>query len=372
MGLVVAVAAAPAHAAPVAAGAVHAAPVVAALDRAASAQAAAGGQRVCRIGDTRLNEISGMAAVAGGYVVVNDGADDPAGRRIFFLDGRCKVVRTVAYPSRPRDTEDLAVGADGTVWVADIGDNSATRETVGLWRLAPGARAPELLRLKYPDGAHDAEALLVGPDGTPIIVTKTPLAAGAYVPAGALKKTTALKQAGNVRLPLSSTSNPFSLGGRLVITGGAVSPDGKRAVLRTYADAFEFDVPDGDVVGAITGGEPRKTPLPDEPQGESITYSRDGSALLTVSEGLKPEILRYPTTDPDKSSEPSPSTGASTAPPATAPAPSPASPSAAQPQAATPASAAKASDRVPLGIVLTGAALAAAAIGILIGRRRRR
>ncbi|MEU8819591.1 hypothetical protein [Actinoplanes sp. NPDC048796] len=324
------------------------------------AYAAAAPERVCRVGDGRLNEISGMATTENGFVVVNDGADDPAGRRIFFLDGRCKVVRTVAYPSRPRDTEDLALGADGTVWVADIGDNSAVRETVGLWRLAPGGRKPELFRLRYPDGAHDAEALLLSPDGTPVIVTKTPLGAGAYVPAGPLKKTTALKRAGDVRLPMTTTSNPFSLAGRLVITGGAVSRDGTRAVLRTYADAFEFDVRDGDVVAAITGGEPRQTALPDEPQGESIAYSRDGDALLTISEGAKPEILRYRLTNPAPASEPapasaSPSTQAVNSAPATAAAP-----------------VSESSARVPVGIVITGAVLALTAVGVLIARRRSR
>lgn len=93
---------------------------------------------VCRVRDGRLTEISGMAATDSGFVMVNDGADEASRRRIFFLDPRCAVVRTVAYPSRPRDTEDLAVGADGTVWVADIGDNDRTRSTVALWKLAPG------------------------------------------------------------------------------------------------------------------------------------------------------------------------------------------------------------------------------------------
>jgi hypothetical protein len=108
-----------------------------------------------------------------------------------------------------------------------------------------------------------------------------------------------LKRVGEFSLTATGTSNPFSIAGRLVVTGGANSPDGSRVVLRTYADAFEFDVTGGDVVKAITTGTPRITALPDEPQGESITYSPDGSSFLTVSEtaaqpaGTKPTILRY-------------------------------------------------------------------------------
>jgi len=277
---------------------------------AAAAQATPG--RVCAISDPRLNEISGMVLAGSGYAVVNDSADEAARRKIFFLDRRCAVVRAVSYPSRPRDTEDMARTADGTIWIADIGDNSGTRTTVAVWKLAPGAAAPRLYRLSYPDGTHDAEALLVSPAGTPIIVTKDPGAAGVYVPEKQMRatSTTPLRKAGVFTVPATTTSNPFSLLGRLVVTGGAVSPDGSRVVLRTYADAFEFDVTGGDIVKAITTTEPRIVALPDEPQGESITYSADGTALLTVSEtsgqpaGTRPVILRYPLPGRSKASAP--------------------------------------------------------------------
>jgi hypothetical protein len=338
---------------------------------AAPAVLAAGAQRVCRIGDDRLVEISGLVATGTGYVVVNDGSDDAARRRIFFLDDKCSVVRTVSYPSRPRDTEDLAMAADGTLWVADIGDNSETRSTIALWRLAPGSRKPKLYRLSYPDGAHNAEALLLTPAGAPIVVTKAAVTATLYAPDGALQpgRTTPLHRAGSVSLPLTSTSNPFSLPGRLVVTGGAVSPDGRRAVLRTYADAFEFDVTGDDLAGAITKGSPRVIALPDEPQGESVAYSPDGTSLLTTSEvtrpGTKAELLRYPL--PDRPATSSPTTS-------TTPAPSPA---AAPPSstAAAPADgrAATRSDRVPVGALVTGAILVAgaAALGVVLARRRR-
>ncbi|MGW3602028.1 hypothetical protein [Micromonospora sp. NPDC005161] len=272
---------------------------------AALAGAPGAGTAVCQVRDDRLREMSGMVATDDGYVVVNDGADDEARRRIFFLDRRCAVVRTVAYPSQPRDTEDLAVGPDGTIWVADIGDNDRTRETIALWRLAPDADQPVLHRMTYPDRPHDAEALLLDADGRPLIVTKG--GSGTvflYAPTTALRPaaTTPLASVGQVALPASTTSNPFSFLGRGVVTGAASAPDGRRVVLRSYADAFEYDVPDGDLVAALTKGVPRVTPLPDEPQGESITYSRDGRSLLTVSEsagqpqGTYPAILRYPAT----------------------------------------------------------------------------
>ncbi|MEV6849508.1 hypothetical protein [Actinoplanes sp. NPDC051411] len=324
---------------------------------------AAGRHRVCQVRDDRLTELSGLAATGSGYVVVNDGSDLASHRKIFYLNAGCAVVRTLSYPSRPRDTEDLGIARDGTLWVADIGDNDAERGTVGLWRLAPGARAPVLYRLSYPDGAHDAEALLIAPSGTPIIVTKSVAAAGVYVPVRppTAGRTTPLRRVGRVALPVTTTSNPFSFAGRLVITGGAVSPDGRFAVLRTYADAFEFDVSGGDVVAAVTAGRPRAVAMPDEPQGESVAYTTDGTALLTVSEGSDPVILRYPL--PGRLAVASPS--------ATRAPPSSARPSA--PESARVAAAGHDKDVISFGAILTGAILVVGALFlILIGALRRR
>ena len=170
--------------------------------------------------------------------MVDDGSDDPTHRRVFLLDRRCAVTRAVSYPSRPRDTEDLAAAADGTLWIADTGDNGLTRTTVALWRLDPGAAAPRLYRMSYPDGPHDAEALLVDRAGTPIVVTKAVAAAALYVPAAPPRagRTTPLRRAGTVTLPVTGTSNPFGLPGRLLVTGGAVRPDGRGAVLDREVD----------------------------------------------------------------------------------------------------------------------------------------
>ncbi|WP_239080053.1 esterase-like activity of phytase family protein, partial [Paractinoplanes brasiliensis] len=335
-------------------------------------------ETVCTVRDDRLDELSGMVAVGSGYVVVNDGSDFAARRKIFFLNSACKVTRTVSYPSRPRDTEDLARGRDGTLWVGDIGDNSSSRTTIALWKLAPGARTPTLFRMTYPDGSRNAEALLVTPGNTPIVISKEGGTAGLYVPARPLSRDapTPLRRAGEVTLPLTSTSNPFSFLGRAVITGAATSPDGTHVALRTYADAFEFPIPDGDVIRGLTSGKPRQIPLPDEPQGEAITYTPDGRALLTVSESSgeaakDPVILRYAL--PDRPEAPS---GQPTqAPPSTAaPEPSPSS-AAIGPGPAT--AAADGSPRfnyitVVVGLILTLAALLAVAVVLLARRSRRR
>ncbi|MEU8658744.1 hypothetical protein [Actinoplanes philippinensis] len=352
--------------APVAGAPVAGAPV-------AGAPVAGAPETTCRVKDDRLVEISGLVADGDGYVVVNDGADEESGRKIFYLTRKCKVTRTVSYPSRPQDTEDMARGADGTLWIGDIGDNDRERAGIGVWRLAPGAKSPTLFRLSYPDGAHDAEALLIAGDGTPIVVTKDPLTAGVYVPERALdaSATVPLRRAGAFRIPVTTTGNPYGFKGRFVVTGAATSPDGTRVALRTYADAFEFDVEPGGsadaVVRAIGEGTPREIALPDEPQGESIAYTADGAALLSVSERTdgadSVDMLRYALPDAPApvaaSSEASSSSRSSSSPD----------------KAGQPASAERAGrDGLPVGALAAGGALIAAALvlGLVIARRRSR
>ena len=253
---------------------------------------------VCNITDNRLFELSGLVAVEGGYVTAND--SNSGAKHVFFLDNACKIRRNpINYPRNPLDPEDIAVGTDNVVWVADTGDNGLERATVALWKLDPNSTTPVIYRLTYPDGKHDAEALLLAADNTPIIVTKG-VKAGVYVPTGPLvansQQGVALKKVGEVPIPPTETSNPLAVAGRIAVTGGAQPRDRKRVALRTYADAFEWDVPDGDVVKAITTGKPRITPLPDEPWGESITYSLDGKSFVTVSDleaGKQTRLLRY-------------------------------------------------------------------------------
>jgi hypothetical protein len=254
---------------------------------------------VCTVSDRRVFELSGLAATAAGYVAINDSASDPADIHIFRFDNACRTQQVLAYPSAARDPEDLALGADGTVWVADIGDNDRTRTTVAIWKLAPRSTRPVIHRLTYPDGPHDAEALLLAADDTPLVITKEAVP-GIYRPAKPLTPNTddgvPLVRVGELRLPDTNTSNPWSFVGRRLVTGAAKQSDGKRVVVRTDADAIEWDVPDGDVLKAITTGTPRSTPLPDEPQGEAITYSTDGATFLTVSDvdsGKTTPLLRY-------------------------------------------------------------------------------
>lgn len=240
--------------------------------------------RLCVVTDTRLTELSGLATDgANRRWAISDG-----GRRaqVFELAEDCSVRRVLTGSVNPYDVEDLARALDGTFWLADTGDNNRSRDTVAMIRLTAGGVA-SVHRMRYPDGPHDAEAVLLGRDGVPLVITKEPLApAGVYRPERPLaaSATVPLRRVGEVSLPSSDTlGGPIGGVGSRTVTGGATTADGRVAALRTYTDAWLFSAPDGDLVAALDR-PPVRVPLPDEPQGEAIAFDGKGG-LLSGSEG---------------------------------------------------------------------------------------
>ncbi len=240
--------------------------------------------------DKRLEELSGLASNGRTWFAVSDGGGS---LRVLEVDPTtCAVRDTRTAAVDPYDVEDLALAPNGAVWLADIGDNNHRRSTIALHVVSPPG-ASVLYRLSYPDGPHDAEALLLDRGGVPHIVTKEPLGlAGVYRPVGPLQgrvgKTVPLEKVQSVSVkPTDTPGGPLSgTIGSVLITGGSVSPHGNAVALRTYTDAYVYDAPEGDVVAALSR-QPVRIPLPHEPQGEAVALEPDDT-LLSGSEGKQP------------------------------------------------------------------------------------
>ena len=248
----------------------------------------------CEITDPGLAELSGLVVGADGTMLaLNDGGDQVA---VHVVDPTCQVTGVHTADVDPYDPEDLAVGPDGTVWLADTGDNNRVRETVALIALRPDG-STSVYRLAYPDGPHDAEALLVAPDGTPYVVTKEVLGSSdVFRPVAALEEagTVGLVEVASVDLTLTGTpGGPVGRAGQLLVTGGAVAADGHALALRTYTDAYVWPLTGSNVVAALAGG-PVRVALPASPQGEAISFTPDGTALVVASEGLPSAVTVVP------------------------------------------------------------------------------
>ncbi|CAN5155765.1 hypothetical protein BH23ACT9_BH23ACT9_27390 [soil metagenome] len=192
-----------------------------------------------------------------------------------------------------RDTEDIAIGpcaADDPspcIYVGDIGDNNGVRDRILVHRFpepAAGATTTAVTTASYtyPTGPVDAEALLVGADGLPVILTKEReiarvMAATAFAD-GELVQVSTLP----ILAPRLSLLTMFV---DLTITAADSTPDGQRVILRTYDHIIELTAPQPD--SPLTSlGDWAAVELPSaiEPQGEAVAYLPDGVSYVTVSE----------------------------------------------------------------------------------------
>lgn len=247
---------------------------------------------VCTIDDDRLPELSGLAADEEQWYAVNDGGTQI---EIYVLGKDCAVREVIGHPTDPYDVEDMALASDGTLWLGDTGDNRKQRDTVALHAVRPDGTAT-LYRLTYPDGQHDAEALLLDRAGTPYIITKHVVGSSeVYRPSGPLTSPgpTPLEHVGSLRVSATDTEGgPVGRVGSMLITGAASSADGSVIAVRTYTDAYLYPVT-GDDIPAALAKQPVRVPLPGEEQGEAIAFEPDGT-LLSASEGVGNPVRAVP------------------------------------------------------------------------------
>jgi hypothetical protein len=226
------------------------------------------------------------------------------------------------------DIEDIAVH-DGELYLADIGDNDSVRESVAVYRFAepdPAAgdgvvTGVEVIELRYPGGARDAEAFAVDPaTGELIIIEKafgfapggglvTPTPASIFVApspgdaagatdGGTTGEVTELTATGTVamtRLAAEATGEapPDAIFTRLglegVVTAADIRGDGRLIAIRTYATVWLFGRSEGQSVAEALASTPCEAPTVVEEQGESVAFLHaDTAAFVTASEGSNP------------------------------------------------------------------------------------
>jgi hypothetical protein len=182
--------------------------------------------------------------------------------------------------------------AASCLYFGDIGDNQKQRASSVIYRVEEPASfttsdrsvRAEALPFVYPDERHNAEALLIHPiTGVVTIVTKVssgtspvfelpmPLSPGQRV---------TLRRDGQVRPPRGSER----------ITGGAVHPQGKGVLLRTYTHVFYYPMAPDQTVAQALAGPACPMPVADEYQGEAIAWLPSGTGYMTVTEGSTPPI----------------------------------------------------------------------------------
>jgi hypothetical protein len=263
-----------------------------------------------KIADPAINESSGLVAShtsPGAYWTHNDSGDGPF---LYAIDTRGNTLGTFRVSGTSAvDWEDISSGPGpqrnrSYLYVGDIGDNDRRRSEIVVYRVPEPQLTPadknstkarprttepaEAIRLAYPDGKHDAEALLVHPTtGNLYIVTKVAFGRPSIYEAVApltSGKLIALKQIGELQVP-------SLLGG--AITGGNIAPDGRRLALCDYFAGYEMVLPPASTnFDDVWKQKLTSFDLGRLKQGESIAYRLDGNAVLATSEGKASPLIQ--------------------------------------------------------------------------------
>ncbi|WP_405628910.1 WD40 repeat domain-containing protein [Streptomyces sp. NBC_00016] len=249
----------------------------------APAAYAADGDKGFTIEDPRITESSGLAASRrhpGVYWTHNDSDDGPYLYAVDSATGKTVARLTLTGVGTPRDVEAISIGPGNEIWVGDIGDNLG-----GTWQYVWIYRLPEPKKLvdqtvkatqyvvKYSDGARDAESLLVHPKtGRVYIIDKKEDGGHLYEGPANLSASGA-----NIFKPVAAVD--------LWATDAAFSPDGTQLAVRGYFGGISY---------AWNGGKIKREGRLDVPlqrQGESVSYSADGTELMYGSEGSGSSVV---------------------------------------------------------------------------------
>jgi hypothetical protein len=254
-----------------------------------------------RIKDSRITESSGLAASLlhpGVLWTHNDSGNPP---RIYAIDPNGSTTATLTLSAEPNvDWEAIATvrSRAGGAWIAvgDIGDNNAQHSSIRIAlvreprQLRTGSVTPaRVLRLRYPGGPRDAEALLADPrTGQLYVVSKTLFGSELFaVP----KRVWPNQPAGSSRLSRLTTMTKVASMSAGLITDGTFLPDG-RMLLRGYGKVFVMDRPEAVKNGRIA--TLADATLPAQDQGESIALADGGRQALIGTEGRREPVLRVP------------------------------------------------------------------------------
>lgn len=261
---------------------------------------------VARIKSKELSESSGIAASRCNNDVLWSHNDSGNDETIFAIStsgvmlGEWKVAN-----AKNTDWEDIASYKDGAgrcfLYIGDTGDNKIQRLEHNVFRVPEpvvktdpsankhGETEPaEKLTFSYPDQNADSETLMVEPrSGNIYVLTKRisgPSSVYRLKPEFGRTEVQKAELVGRISVP--AIPNGY-------LTGGDISPDGRRVAICDYTQGYEYVLPEGDAnFDDVWKQEPSVLDLGKRSGGESIGYSVDGTAIFATSEGRDPPLIR--------------------------------------------------------------------------------
>jgi len=262
-------------------------------------------RELATLADRTIDESSGLAVSRrnpGLFWTHNDSGGDA---RVYLLDskgrdlGSCVLTDVLAY-----DWEDMASFTwEGKHYLllGDVGNNGLAAPVQILHLIEEPPVDPEkgptvehvpvvqTIYYSYEDDHCNCEAVAVDPSDRTILLATKEFDLKCYVyalpwpkdiPREPPEKALVARLIATPKIP--------------VVTGMDVSPDGRRAVLVTYGNAYEFLRKENEDWAAAFSRDPREIRTPLRIQGESICYGADGKTLYLTSENLPTPLWEVP------------------------------------------------------------------------------
>jgi hypothetical protein len=249
-----------------------------------------------RMSNPDITESSGLAMSIENENVFwthNDRGDQP---RVFAFNSDGTHLAEYRIEGKNVDWEDMCTfktDRDSYILIGDVGDKDAKRKKSRLYVL----REPKLtknpkfgkvetltpqmdIEFTFEDGSHNCEAVGVdasaGKTAKVLFVTKSDSGTCKVfeMPLPLRKE----KGATYVAKAIASLTLP-------AVTAMDISPDGRRAVVLTYGDAYEFTRGATETWAQAFARKARVLEMPIRKQGETICYGKDGKTLYLTSEG---------------------------------------------------------------------------------------
>lgn len=237
-----------------------------------------------------LPEISGLIRASDMGSDAYWGEQDSGNKNaVYLLDTLGRLLGTKYLPGVfNRDWEDIAAGpgpGKGSfyIYLADIGDNLHIFPFITVYRFpAPTVKIStwkdsligsfDALNFIYPDGPHDAEALMVDPLTGDIYVITKESRAGVYVARYPQNTAEATRLTRLGTLPVGT------------VTAADISPDGKGILIKNYDDIYYWTRKTGESIAGCLQQTPSRLAYHKELQGEAIAWDAAGKSFFTVSE----------------------------------------------------------------------------------------
>jgi hypothetical protein len=232
-----------------------------------------------------LTEASGIADSKAnpGYLWVQQDSGNPPNIELLQNNGTwLKSVHLANVVNRDWEDIVLSTGPKAGVhylYIAETGDNLLVHTNYAIYRLAEPVAGIDTVKqvdkisFYYPDGSHNAEAILVDPDTKDIfIITKVERRSKVF----------------KLTYPYSTTeANKAEEVGILtynLAVSAALSPSGNEIVVKTYDAIYSYPRKTGETIMQTLGKEPVALPYTHEPQGEAIVFANNDSGYYTLSE----------------------------------------------------------------------------------------